>query len=587
MALFPQSFLDDLKTQTDIVSIVGEVVPLKKAGATLKGLCPFHQEKSPSFTVNRDKGVFHCFGCGAGGDVVKFVQLYQKTTFPEAVRYLAQRAGLALPELEGNADDRAAASERETLVALHEDALVFFEEQLASAAGARARRELDTRMIAAETRAIFRYGYAPAGGRDTLTARFASKKVPQDLQIRSGLIQERDGGRLVDRFRHRLMIPIARDTGAIVAFGGRALDEGQQPKYLNSPETPIYTKGRTLYGLDVTKGAIRKHNYCVLVEGYFDLAQVWQAGVHPVVAVSGTALTPTQARLLKRFATKVVLSFDPDSAGQNAAARSSELLVAEGFQVNVALLPSGSDPDAFIRRSGGQAYVERLRTSRPYLDFLLDRAASGLDLGRADHRKRFLDGMLTVAATIPDAAIRDQFADRLAHKARITESVVRDEIRKAASQKKTVAPAAAIPAVARVRLAEEGLLWALVHRPVEGLAAVAQLEPEDLDGLVAAPILRLAAGLVDMPPDMLPELLRERLSEGERAILDRAAGASAEAASAADCVGAFRRLRVDRERAAVQDEIDRLQERSEMTDGALVALWERKKELLRRLEELN
>jgi DNA primase len=587
MALFPQSFLDDLKAQTDIVAVVGEVVPLKKAGATLKGLCPFHQEKSPSFTVNRDKGVFHCFGCGAGGDVVKFVQLFQKSTFPEAVRHLAQRVGLALPELEGSADDRAAASEREALIALHEDALAFFVEQLATAAGAKARRELESRTIAAETRGVFRYGYAPAGGRDTLTGRFASKKVPPDLQIRSGLVVERGGGRLVDRFRHRLMIPIARDSGAVVAFGGRALDDGQQPKYLNSPETPIYTKGRTLYGLDVTKGAIRKHNYCVLVEGYFDLAQVWQGGVQPVVAVSGTALTTTQARLLKRFATKVVLSFDPDSAGQNAAARSSELLVAEGFQVNVALLPAGSDPDAFIRRFGSQAYADRLRTSRPYLDFLLDRASAPLDLGRADHRKKFLDGMLTVAATIPDAAVRDQFADRLAHKARITESVVRDEIRKAASQKKTVAPATAIPAVARVRLAEQGLLWALVHRPVEGLAAVAQLEPEDLEGLVAAPILRLAAGLVDMPPDMLPELLRERLSEGERAILDRAAGAPAEAASATDCVGAFRRLRVDRERAAVQDEIDRLQERSEMTDGALVALWERKKELLRRLEELN
>jgi DNA primase len=587
MALFPQSFLDDLKAQTDIVSIVGEVVPLRKAGATLKGLCPFHQEKSPSFTVNRDKGVFHCFGCGAGGDVVKFVQLHQKSTFPEAVRYLAQRAGLPLPELEGSADDRAAAAEREALVTLHEDALAFFQEQLATPAGARARRELESRMVLPETMGTFRYGYAPAGGRETLAARFASKKVPRELQLRSDLVRLRDDGRLVDRFRHRLMIPIARDSGVVVGFGGRALDEGQNPKYLNSAETPIYTKGRTLYGLDVTKGAIRKHNYCVLVEGYFDLAQVWQAGVQPVVATSGTALSQAQARLLKRFTTKVVLSFDPDTAGQNAAARSSELLVAEGFQVNVAALPTGSDPDAFIRRSGGQAYAERLRTSRPYLDFLLDRASAGLDLGRTDHRKRFLDAMLTVAATIPDAAVRDQFADRLAHRARITESVIRDEIRRAASQKKTVAPPSAVPAVAPVRLAEQGLLWALVHRPVEGLAAVAQLEPEDLDGLTAAPILRLAAGLVDMPPDMLPELLRERLNEGERAILDRAAGAAAEAASAADCVGAFRRLRVDRERAAVQDEIDRLQQRSEMTDGALVALWERKKELLRRLEELN
>src|SRR5262245_28922364 len=582
MALFPQSFLDDLKSQTNIVSLIGDVVPLKKTGATWKGLCPFHQERTPSFNVNGDKGFFKCFGCGAGGDAVKFVELHQKVSFPEAVRYLAQRAGMTVPEGPGGQEDRAAAAEREALIKLHEDAAAFFQEMLATPAGGRARRELESRGITTETTKTFGYGYAPAAGRDTLVGRFSDRKVPVALQVRSGLVMEREGGRFVDRFRNRLMIPISRDSGAIVAFGGRALDPGQVPKYLNSPETPIYTKGRTLYGLDVSKQAIRKHNYCILVEGYFDLAQVWQAGVHPVVAVSGTALTVTQARVLKRFATKVVLSFDPDSAGQTAAARSSELLVAEGFQVNVALLPSGSDPDAFVRRSGGQAYVERLRTSRPYLDFLLDRAASGLDLGRADHRKKFLDGMLTVAATIPDAATRDQFADRLAHKARITESVIRDEIRRTAGQRKTVAPASAVPAVARVRLAEQGLLWALVHRPVEGLAAVSQLEPDDLDGLVAAPILRLAAGLVDMPPEMLPELLRERLSEGERAILDRAAGAPAEAASAADCVGAFRRLRVDRERAAVQEEIDRLQERSEMTDSALVALWERKKELLRR-----
>jgi DNA primase len=585
--LFPQSFLDDLKAQTDIAAIVGDVVPLRKAGATLKGLCPFHQEKTPSFTVNRDKGIFHCFGCGTGGDVVKFVQLHQKSTFPEAVRYLAQRAGMALPQSEDGPDDRAAAAEREAMARLHADALAFFQAQLETLAGARARRELAGRALTADTVRTFRYGYAPAGGRDTLAGLFASNKVARELQLRSGLIVERDGGRLVDRFRNRLMIPIARDTGVVVAFGGRALEDGQVPKYLNSPETPIYTKGRTLYGLDVTKGAIRQHNYCVLVEGYFDLAQVWQAGVQAVAAVSGTALTGAQVRILKRFATKVVLSFDPDSAGQGAAARSSELLVAEGFQVNVALLPGGSDPDTFIRRSGGQAYVDRLTSSRPYLEFLLDRAAAGLDLGRPDHRKKFLDGMLTVAATIPDAAVRDQFADRLAHKARITESVVRDEIRKAAAQKRPVAPASAVPATARVRLAEAGLLWVLVHRPVEGLAAVALLEAEDLEGLLAAPILRLAAGLADMPPETLPELVRERLTEGERALLDRAAAAPAPAASAADCVSALRRLRVDRERAAVQDEIDRLQEHSAIGDGALVALWERKKELLRQLEELN
>ncbi len=587
MPLFPSSFLDDLKAQTDIVSVIGEVTPLKKAGVAFKGLCPFHQEKTPSFSVNRDKGFFKCFGCGVGGDVVKFIELTQKVTFPEAVRQLAQRAGMPVPDTEGGPAERAAAAERDALLHLHEEAVTFFREQLASAAGARARRELESRGLTPATIETFRYGYAPAAGRETLHARFERLGIPPALQVKSSLVVEREGGRLADYFRQRLMVPIARETGAVVAFGGRALEEGQVPKYLNSKETVIYTKGRTLYGLDVTKGAIRKHNYTVLVEGYFDLAQVWQAGVQPVAAVCGTALTTAQARTLKRLTSKVVLSLDPDTAGQAAAARSSELLVAEGFQVNVALLPSGSDPDTFIRRFGGQAYRERLTGSRSYLDFLLDRAASGLDLNRPDIRKRFLDSMLAVAATIPDAALRDQFADRLAHKARITESIVRDEIRKAAAARRPQAPAVAVPAVARLRPAEQGLLWTLMHRPVEGLAALAQLEPEDLDGLISGPILRLAASLGDLSPELLPELVLDRLSEGERAVVERARQAEAPVAPPLDCVNALKRLRVDRQRADVQEQIDKLQADARLDDSALARLWAEKQALVRRLEELK
>ena len=584
MALFPQSFVDDVKAQTDIVQVIGDAVPLKKAGATWKGLCPFHQEKTPSFNVNRDKGFFKCFGCGAGGDVVKFIELHQKVAFPEAVRSLAQRAGITIPETRGGEDDRAAAAEREALVKLHEDAAAFYREQLASPAGARARHELESRGLAQETLTTFGYGYAPAAGRETLQTRFGSQNVPLALQIRSGLVVQRDDGRVVDRCRNRLMIPIVRDTGALVAFGGRALDEGQVPKYLNSPETPIYTKGRTLYGLDVTKGAIRKHNYCVLVEGYFDLAQVWQAGVHPVVASCGTALTSAQARTLKRFTSKVVLSFDPDAAGQGAAARSSELLVAEGFQVNVALLPEGSDPDTFIRRTGGQAYVARLTESQPYLEFLLDRAAAGLDLTRPNSRRTFLNQMLTVAATIPDAAARDQFADRLAHKARITEAVVRDEIRKAAAQKKTEAPAIAVPATVTIGIAERQLLCLLAHRPVEGLAAVAQLESADLEGLLSAPILLMAISLADMPADVLPTLLVERLTDGERALFLRISATGAMPQHPSESVKGLKRGRYERELRQVQEEIE---DSLGKDDRTLKALWIRKTALANRIEELE
>jgi len=584
MPLFPQSFLDDLKSQTDIVSVIGEVVSLRKSGGTWKGLCPFHQERTPSFNVNSDKGFFKCFGCGAGGDAVTFVELQQKIAFPDAVRYLAQRAGIAVPEADAQ-EDRAAAAEREALVKLHEQAAAFYQEQLQSTAAERARRELDARELTAETCGIFGYGYAPAGGHHTLSGLLAARGVPRQLQVKSGLVMDRDG-RLVDRFRHRLMIPIARESGALVAFGGRALDNGQIPKYLNSPETPLYIKGRTLYGLAVAKQAIRKHNYSVLVEGYFDLAQVWQAGVHPVVASSGTALTSTQARTLKRFTSKVVLNFDPDAAGQSAAARTSELLVAEGFQVNVAVLPGGADPDAFIREHGSRAYVERLTASQPYLDFLLDREAARHDLHRPEHRRRFLTAMLGVAATIPDAAARDQFADRLSHKARITEAVVREEIRKAAAQRRTEAPAVAVPSTAELRPAEQGLLWLLVHRPVEGMTAAAQLDADDVDDLVTRPILAAAAMLLEAAPERFPALLRERLSEGERVLLERAAQAEMAPAAASECVNALKMRRYERELASLQREIERL-EQAGAGHGSDRELDRKKTALLRQLEELR
>ena len=298
------------------------------------------------------------------------------------------------------------------------------------------------------------------------------------------MIAQRDDGSLVDRFRGRVMIPICRESGPIIAFGGRAMEEGQNPKYLNSPETPIYVKGRTLYGLHLSKSAISRTKHAVMVEGYFDVAQALQAGIPNVVASSGTALTAAQARLLKRFASKVVLSFDPDAAGKGAAARTSEMLVGEGFQVNVAMLPAGDDPDNFIQKQGGAAYQEQLRQSRPYLEYLLDRARRNT-ISKADDRRDFLNRMLEVAARIPDAAGRDQFADRLSHKAQITEEVVRAEIRKSAVQKRTTAPEPErqAPGLSQVKTVEKGLIWAFLRDPEGALAALAELEPGDTDGL--------------------------------------------------------------------------------------------------------
>ena len=584
MALFPQRFIDDLKQQADIVVVIQDYVSLKKAGATYKGLCPFHGEKTPSFQVNRDKGFFHCFGCGVGGDVIKFLELHEKVGFTDAVKQLAQRFGIPVPEMEQNDEQRASAAERETLLKIHEVAAAWFRAQLESPAGARTRNTIAARGVTPETSTILGLGFAPPS-RDALKRALKDAGFSDATLLRAGLLSQREDGSTLDRFRNRLMIPICRDTGAVIAFGGRSLDADQGPKYLNSPETPIYSKGRTLYGLNLSKKAIQESRVAVLVEGYFDLAQVYQAGAQYVVASCGTALTPQQAQQLRRFTSKVVLSYDPDAAGQGATAKSCEMLVAEGFDVNVAILPAGEDPDTFVRKHGGRAYGERLKHSQPYLVYLLDRAAGGHDLNTDEGRVKFLNEMLPVAGRIPDVALRDLFADRLAHKARVTEDVVRAQIRKAAAQKQTTLAPRELQSFGQVTKAEKGLIWLLVHSPGAALAALALLEPMDLKGLGAGSVLDLARKLNE-DRGFSPAALLERLTMAEANLVTAIASErEAHVHDAEGCVHVIRRMRCERERAAIQNEIDRLQERGAAEHASeMDALLTRKRELMQRIE---
>ena len=584
---FPQSFIDDLRMHADILQVVQEYVSLRKSGATYKGLCPFHSEKSPSFHVNRDKGFFHCFGCGVGGDVFKFLELQEKLGFVDAVKHLASKFGMPLPEQVGSRDAHADAAEREGLLKAHERAAAYFQAQLWTPAGRRAQRMLHDRGITSDTIKTLGIGYAPPAAEGLKTA-LVKEGLPLPLLLRSGLAVERDSGQVVDRFRGRLMIPIARDAGSIVAFGGRAMEKDQQPKYLNSPETTIYTKSRTLYGLNLTKADIRRLGYAVLVEGYFDFAQLVQAGIAPVVASCGTALTPSQAQLLRRFTAKVILSFDPDAAGQGAAARSCELLVAEGFEVNVAVLPAGEDPDRFVQQRGRDAYLDLLKNSRPYLEYLLDRAAAVHDLTNDEGRRQFLTAMLAVAARIPDPAARDQFGDRLAHKARITEEVVRAEVRKAAVQKRPGLTSRDIPTFGEVKRAEKGLIWALVHEPEEGMAALNILQDNDLEGLPTRHVLEEARALADRAPAVMPSALFERLNPVEAHLVTSIASERLPPGPALSCARELQQLRVEREIAAVQREMDRLQELgSELHDSEITELWRRKERLRVQKEELS
>ena len=590
MGLFPQAFIDDLRLQANILQVVQEYVPLKKAGTAWKGLCPFHSEKTPSFQVVPEKGFFNCFGCGVGGDVFKFLELHEKVAFPDAVKMLAQKFGVTLPEpAEGTSDDaRRDSAVREAILKMHELAADYFKDQLASPAGARARQQLKERDVTAQTIEQLGLGYAPQS-RDGLKALLLKQGFAQSAVIQSGLVAQRENGEVVDRFRHRLMVPICRETGSVIAFGGRQMDPDQGgPKYLNSPETPIYSKGRTLYGLNLTKSQIRTSKFAVLVEGYFDFAQLFQSDAAPAVASCGTALTPQQAHLLHRFTSRVVLSFDPDTAGQSAAARSSELLVTEGFEVNVVVLDKGEDPDTFIRRKGADEYRARLRSSQPYLEYLLDQAAVGLDFGHDDSRRQFLGRMLTVAARIPDAAARDQFADRIAHKARITEEVVRAEIRKAAVSRRTTVTTREVPSFGQLKHAEKALIWGLIHNTEVALEVVSELDEEDLEGLAGRDILELARTLHDEGADRLPSALLQRLSTVNAQLVTSIASTASSPAPAAESARALKRMRWERERAAIQREIDRLQELGATQHGQEInTLWLRKKNLLHRIEELT
>jgi DNA primase len=586
MPLFPQQFIEDLKHHADIVLVIQDYVSLKKTGATYKGLCPFHGEKTPSFHVNRDKGFFHCFGCGVGGDVFKFLELHEKIGFQDAVKQLAQRFGMTIPELEQGDEQRANAAEREGLLKVHEAAAGWFRQQLMSPAGTRIRGQIAGRGISDTTSEALGLGFAPPG-RDALKQALLKQGFTQALLFRAGLLVQRDDGSVVDRFRNRLMIPISRDTGSVIAFGGRALDADQQPKYLNSPETPIYSKSRTLYGHNLSKGAIREGGFAVLVEGYFDFAQVYQAGVHAVVASCGTALTTAQAQQLRRFTGRVVLSFDPDAAGQGATAKSCEMLVAEGFEANVAILPAGEDPDTYVRRHGPQGYGERLKASRPYLEFLLDRAAAGHNLNTDEGRVRFLSEMLPIAGRIPDVTVRDRFADRLAHKARVTDEVVRAEIRRAAAQRQTTLTAREMPNFGHVTQAEKGLIWLLLHQPEPALEALGGLEEADLEGLPARSVLDLARQL-NKNSGFSPSILLERLNSVDSQLVTAIASErEPHVTDAGGCARIIKRLRCEREHTAIQREIDRLQELGAAQHGERIdALWARKLDLLQRIEGL-
>ena len=406
------SQVDEVRAAADIVKVVGDYVKLRKAGANYMGLCPFHQEKSPSFAVHPAKQIFHCFGCGVGGDVFKFVMLMDSLTFPEALRRLAEKVGITLSEGFGNETQDANARVRTALLKMHEVAAKFFAGQLSGTTEGRlARAYLEDRGLTDEVVGRFRLGYAPADGQ-ALTRHLTSilrEIVPgevgsvSELLEKSGLVgRDAERNRHYDRFRRRIIFPISNDSGKVTAFAGRGLGD-EQPKYLNSPETPIYTKGRVLYHLDRAAQAIRKLDYAILVEGYMDCIAVASSGIENVAASCGTSLSEGQIRLLARYSRRVVVNYDPDSAGVAATERSLALLIEEGFEAKVLALPGGLDPDSFIRKRGAEAYRELLAAAPSYLDYLTERAAATHDINTPEGKVAAANAVLPYLGRVPAA----------------------------------------------------------------------------------------------------------------------------------------------------------------------------------------
>jgi DNA primase len=494
-----EDFKETVKQQADIVRIIGDYIKLKKAGAqNYSGLCPFHGEKTPSFSVHATRQFYHCFGCGVSGDVFSFVQKIENITFPEAVRLVAQKLGIALPKTTYSSPAEAKEAKlRAQLLDAQERAVAFFQECLKRPEGARAREYLAGRGLDDETIVRFRIGYAPDSGfllRDRLAGEFSEdalresglfswKEGAPSSSVRSldgqggdfdpepapdspfdsaqGRLRPKPASAMYSKFRNRVMFPIANDAGKIIAFTGRTLatDEKSGPKYLNSPETGIYSKSRVLFNLDKAKEAIRKLDYAILVEGQMDSISVYAAGFHNVIASSGTAFTEIQAKLLGRFSKNAVVNFDPDTAGAKATERTLGLLVEEEFQIKVLTLEQGFDPDLFIRRKGKDAYGEALRHSQRYFDYLIDRARSHFPGRTGESKQKAVNYLLPHIQRVPSRIVRDELSQEIAQKLGIDSSVLRQELRRVASERSATAVKA--PAEAQATDAERILIRAL------------------------------------------------------------------------------------------------------------------------------
>ena len=524
------AFLDELTARNDIVDVVSRYVALKRQGANYFSLCPFHNEKSASFSVSPDKQIYHCFGCGAGGGVINFVMRAEGLEFHDAVQFLADRSGLKVPQDQMN---QGAARRRERLLALLKDVGRFYYDTLWMPEYTPVQQYFARRGLTRKTMNRFGLGYAPDSFSQTMDAMLKKGYTKEEL-IAAGLVVKNEKGHVYDKFRNRVMFPIIDVRGQVVAFGGRVMDDSK-PKYLNSPETTVFHKGRNLFALNLAKKTAQ--DYFILAEGYMDVIALHQAGFDSAVASLGTALTEEQARMIARYTKKIIISYDADGAGQAAAQRAIDILKRADLQVHVLRIPGAKDPDEFIKAKGAEAFRRLIERSEGHNAYRLEQIADKFDLTEDEQRVAFVQEAARMVAAIDNEVERDVYAGRVVKMAGITQDAMKVEVRRALQvrrKRKTNAEHRAVRSVAqnvqpkdrmlhypdiRAGRAEEGVLALLFTEPSLVPLITKQLRPEDFSAPVLAKIYTHALELESQGIPVSIAGFEGYLEDGELALL--------------------------------------------------------------------
>ena len=580
----PDHIIDEIRNRADIVSVISDHVVLKKAGKNYKGLCPFHSEKTPSFSVSPDKRIYHCFGCGVGGNVFKFLMEVQSISFPEVLKVLAERAGIPLPRNNSNQSTTPGHKERESLRKLNEAATRYFQSLLKNPEGGLSAREyLASRHFEAEILERYRIGWAAPTWRGLLKHVQQKSSVTQEQLLQSGLIIKKDDGSTVyDRFRGRVIFPIKDLHSNIIGFGGRSIKEEDQPKYLNSPETILYQKNKTLFGMDQAKQAIRKENQVILVEGYFDQMRAVQHGIEYVVATCGTALTAKQASMLRNHAETAIMIFDSDAAGRSAAEKGFDVLLEHGLNVKIVALPDGQDPDTFIQEQGAESFLKKIRNARHFMESYIDSIVrESPDKTPAD-KVKMANQVLPLLAKIKNTVERSAWLEKFTSKTNIDDRTFLKELSKALTQNQPRLAEAKSELAPLINL-EKHLVHLILSDKETARTILLEIDPEDFSDPALKTIAQTCRKKIDNDENLKIDQLLDQTEDPEtRNVLSRLGLESVEFEShertVKDCIVKFKNIHL---KSKIKDL------KSQRLDAAKAGQIERSQEIQAQLREMH